>query len=79
MKLGDYLKEEGIKRKVFAKKVGITPVTLDNIVAGYDTFISTGIRIQKETRGRVKVQELQPTKQRPTRAKKDPQTIQTNP
>jgi DNA-binding transcriptional regulator YdaS (Cro superfamily) len=79
MRLGEYLKEEGIKRGVFASKIGVSVVTLDNIIDGYDTRISVGVAIEKATRGRVKVQELAPTRQRPSKAKKDQTSIQTNP
>ena len=79
MKLGEYLETEGIKRKVFAQKIAVSPATLDNIVSGHDTLISTGLRIQRETRGNVKIAELAPTKPRRSKAKKNLETIQTNP
>lgn len=69
MKLREYIDSEGIKLHVFAKKIGVSLKTLHSILEGYDTRLSVGIRIHTVTKGKVKVQELLPTKQRPSTMK----------
>ena len=61
MKLFEYLREEGIQHSKFAKRLGISLPTLCNLFKGYDTKLSTAIRIEEITRGQVKIRDLTPT------------------
>lgn len=61
MKLGEYLKQECIQRKGFAKKCGITYQTLLKAIYGYDILLSTAIAIEDGTYGRVTCKDMAPT------------------
>lgn len=69
MKLGDYLKQECIQRKGFAKKCGITYQTLLKAIYGYDILLSTALAIESGTYGRVTCRDLQPTQEGPYQAR----------
>jgi len=59
MKLKDYLEEEGIKKVVFARKVGITPTTLNTLISGAkDITLSLACRIEDLTDGEVKCRDM---------------------
>jgi predicted transcriptional regulator len=61
MKLADYLRQECIQRKGFAKKCGITYQTLLKAIYGYDILLSTAIAIEIGTHGNVTCKDMQPT------------------
>jgi DNA-binding XRE family transcriptional regulator len=59
MKLSDYLKMTRLRQDEFAELVGISKGTLKNILKGkYDVRLSTALRIEKETKGKVKCKDL---------------------
>ena len=72
MKLSDYLKQEGIRQTIFARRIGVNINTLHNILKGYDTRLSVALSIEEVTRGSVKPKDLAPTKKRSSRSKKEP-------
>ncbi len=59
MKLRHYLDESGIKIGAFARKVKCTPATLQSIFnESHDVRLSLAIRIYRETKCKVKPEEL---------------------
>lgn len=61
MKLRQYLQAEGIKQKDFAKKIDVSPRTLDFILdCERDIRLSTAVKIVKLTRGAVTYKDLVP-------------------
>lgn len=59
MKLSDYLKITRLRQDEFAEMVGISRGTLKNILRGkYDVRLSVALRIEKETKGKVKCKDL---------------------
>jgi plasmid maintenance system antidote protein VapI len=59
MKLGQYFKEYCINQNNFAKKVGICPVTICNILSGKGGIhLATAIRIEDVTEGKVSCRDL---------------------
>lgn len=59
MKLGEYFKKMCINQNSFAKKVGVTPVTIMNIILGKnDIHLATAIRIEDVTEGKVTCRDM---------------------
>lgn len=59
MKLGEYLRENKITQEQFAEKIGIGYSTLKNIIAGkFEVRLSVALKIQKETKGKVRCEDL---------------------
>lgn len=56
MKLEKYIEETGIKKNFLCKKIGITPATLSNILAGlYSPSLKIAVAVDKYTEGKVSV------------------------
>jgi DNA-binding XRE family transcriptional regulator len=61
MKLKKYLALNGMKKNFFAKKVGITPVTLNNILnEEYLPNLKTAIAIEDYTKKEVSIRDWLP-------------------
>lgn len=58
MNLKEYLFREDISQKDFAQKIGVSPKTLWSIMNGADLKLSVAMKIEKETDGKVKCQDL---------------------
>ncbi len=58
MILKDYLDTNGIKYNWFSKRVNITPVGLWKIFKGSDMKLSTALKIEQETNGKITCNEL---------------------
>ena len=59
MKLKEYLDHNGIYAARFARSIGMCTTTFHNILKGHqDIRLSTAIRIEKATHGKVTCQEL---------------------
>ncbi len=59
MKLVKYFKEMCVNQAEFSKKIGVTPVTIANILAGkYDIRLTTALRIEDATDGKVTCRDL---------------------
>jgi transcriptional regulator with XRE-family HTH domain len=56
MKLREYIEKEGLRKDLFAKKLGISAATLSNWLMGRtEPKIAQALRIQRLTKGYVKI------------------------
>lgn len=63
MRLKEYINTLGISPKIFAKKAGLSHITIRNLMAlSQDVYLSTALKIEKETCGAVKCKDLLPEK-----------------
>lgn len=53
MKLSDWLAREGLTRRDFAKRIGVSPATLTSLCDGGWMLRSTAEAVMRETRGEV--------------------------
>lgn len=60
MNLKKYLEENGIKIGSFAKRIGVSRQTLDRILNGHEVVLSTALKIEDITEGKVTCRDLQP-------------------
>ena len=58
MKLKDYLKKEDITPNKFARRVGINPLTIYNLLKGRDCRNSITTAIERYTKGKVSCQDI---------------------
>lgn len=59
MRLEKYMKDMCINRNEFCKKVGVTYITITNIIRGKgDIHLATAIRIEEVTEGKVTCRDL---------------------
>lgn len=70
MKLKDYFEENCVNVKLFARKIGVSVATIYSIIDGYDIRLSTALKISKATKGKVKCEDMEPTKSPKPRASK---------
>lgn len=61
MKLKEFLDMEGIRTKSFARRCGVSQVTIRNITLGKPITLEIALTIEKETRGHVKCKDLAAT------------------
>ena len=76
MNLAEYLRQECIQRKGFAKKCGITYQTLLKAIYGYDILLSTAIAIEIGTHGNVTCMDMAPIQK--TLYQDRPKTVDKN-
>ena len=58
MKLSEYLEHRGISARKFAEKAKISPPTIRNAIKGKDIWLSTALKIEKASEGKVKCKDL---------------------
>lgn len=59
MKLVQYLQQNNLKQKEFAKKIGVSCATISNLVAmKFDIHLSTALSIEEATEGQVTCKDL---------------------
>lgn len=58
MKLSEYFEEYQVSVAKFAKKVGVAPMTIHNLLEGRDVKLSIGVKIQRATKGKVTCEEI---------------------
>jgi predicted transcriptional regulator len=69
MKLKDYITENCINIRLFAKKIGVSVTTLYSIFEGHDIRLSTALSIEDATKKQVTCRDMLPTVTRGTRTK----------
>lgn len=60
MDLRKYIRDRGITKNEFARRVGCSFTTIHNILRGYDIKLSLAERIEKVSEGQVHPQDLYP-------------------
>lgn len=65
MKLDEYIKENCINIRLFAKKIGVSLTTLYSIFEGHDIRLSTALKIEDATKRQVTCRDMLPTTVRP--------------
>ena len=58
MQLREYLQKNGITVRAFARSIGRSETTIQNIMKGYNTDLDTAITIEDATNRKVKCREL---------------------
>jgi DNA-binding transcriptional regulator YdaS (Cro superfamily) len=58
VELTKYIEEHGVSIAKFARKVGVTPTTIHNLLEGRDVKLSIGVKIQRVTKGKVTCEEI---------------------
>lgn len=70
MKLKEYMKENCINVRLFARKLGISLATIYSIFDGQDVRLSTALKIEEGTKQQVKCRDMTPTSTRARPIKK---------
>lgn len=71
MKLGDYLDEQNLTPRDFAKNIEMHYSNIYNIIRGEDLLLSTAFRIYTATKGKVDWLDMLPERTRTRRKKKE--------
>ena len=71
MKLGDYLDEQNLTPRDFAKDIEMHYSNIYNIIRGEDLLLSTAFRIFTATKGKVGWLDMLPERPRTRRKKKE--------
>jgi predicted transcriptional regulator len=58
MNLREYFEETGTSVVNFAKKAGVSKLTIHNLLGGRDVRMSIAVKIQRATKGKVKCEDL---------------------
>lgn len=75
MKLNEYLTEMGIPIAGFARRVGVSMMTIRRILEGAEPKVSVALKIEELTKGQVTCHDLVSIKKRKTKTTIPPRTL----